>query len=55
MNKYTELEEKILTLISDHCMNHPCHDHCYEKDCILFNIEKLITKDTLPASKYTLG
>ena len=36
------MKEKILNEIAECCENCPMHEHCPEKACILFRIEKII-------------
>ena len=45
-NKYTALENAILNEIHNFCINH-CESCkcCPEEECVLFRIEKLITKE----------
>ena len=43
-NKYTKKDEKILTLITNFCENECAEcQNCPEEECVLFNIEKVIT------------
>ena len=46
MDKYTKKDTKILTQITTFCENE-CAERecCIEEECILWRIEKLITKD----------
>ena len=46
MKKYTKKDTKILTEITTFCENE-CAERecCIEEECILWRIEKLITKD----------
>lgn len=41
--KYSKLEEKILTAITENCENCRAKESCYEEECVLYRIEQLIS------------
>jgi len=46
MKPYTKKEKQILTLITNFCQNECSECQCCpEEECVLFNIEQVITKD----------
>lgn len=46
MAKYSKKDQQILTLITNFCQNEcgSCEE-CPEEECVLFNIEQVITQD----------